>query len=317
MITPPICPICGQDSSLKFANLDDKLFRTPVVASYYRCGNHQCQHMFNWPVPATEQIPALYAQYSTHQRVPLRGDSTKARFLEAITSLFGAVDGLSGQIQRWRIMDMQDRKGAVLDVGCGSGNLLEALRESGHTDLEGVDFDPKAVQVAREAGLNVSAGEVNAVARRDFDVVLMNHVIEHLPSPEKALREVANHLKPSGIFVIRTPNSRSFLAQCFGRDWRGLEPPRHLNIFTTQSLALLAKKTGFRPVEIGTTNAMLQGIFLESVELHAGNRAGKRRTLTRLTLRVFFPLVVLVASLRHILDHSSGEEVCAVLQKED
>lgn len=312
----PRCPICGQVSAKQFADLDDRLFGTLVRASYYRCSNPSCMHLFNWPVPAAEHIPALYAEYSTHKRVALRADGAKARLFEAVVSLFGALDGLSGQIERWRMMDMASRRGAVLDVGCGSGNLMEALRARGHGDLYGVDFDPKAIQVAREAGLDVSVGEVSDVGRRDFDIVLMNHVIEHLPSPEDTLREVRLHLKPGGTFIVRTPNSRSFLARRFGSDWRGLEPPRHLNIFTTKSLGQLAAKTGFRPVEIGTTNAMLQGIYLESAELHASNLTGLRKRLTRAALRVAFPLLVFWASMRHALDQTSGEEVYAVLQRE-
>jgi 2-polyprenyl-3-methyl-5-hydroxy-6-metoxy-1,4-benzoquinol methylase len=316
MTAIPPCSICGQASARQFADLDDRIFGTPVRASYYRCSNASCLHLFNWPVLAAVQIPTLYSEYSTHKRGALSGYGAKARLFEAVVSAFGAVDRLSGQITRWRMMDMAGRTGAVLDVGCGSGNLMEALRGSGHEDLYGVDFDPKAIRVARGAGLDVSVGEVSDIERRDFDIVLMNHVIEHLPSPEETLNEVRARLKPGGTFIIRTPNSRSFLAKRFGSDWRGLEPPRHLNIFTTASLAQLAAKTGFKTVEIGTAKALLQGSSLECAELYAANLTGLRKYLTRAAFRLMFPLLVFLASVRRALDGTSGEEVYAVLQRE-
>lgn len=316
-MTDPQCPVCNHGSVLQFRSLQDKLFGTPVEASYYRCLNDLCLHLFCWPMPDASRIPDLYTEYSTHQHVALRTVGFRARLFEAIVALFGAPDGLSRQIGRWRLMDMEGRRGAVLDVGCGSGNLLDALRSRGFDDLFGVDFDAKAIQVAREIGLDVAVGEVAEVARHDFDFVLMNHVIEHLPLPGKTLEEVRLHLKPGGYFIIRTPNSAGFLARRFGADWRGLEPPRHLNIFTVKSLERLAGKTGFEVIEIGSTNAMLQGVYLESAELHASNLGGWRRRLTRLALRVAFPLVVSTASLLRRHDPSRGEEVFAVLRRKD
>ncbi|MFT0876647.1 class I SAM-dependent methyltransferase [Rhodopseudomonas sp. G2_2311] len=213
-------------------------------------------------------------------------------------------------------MDMEGRRGAVLEIGCGSGALLEALKCRGHDDLSGVDFDPKAIQVARDAGLNVSVGEIGDIQRCDFDIVLLNHVIEHLQSPEETLKEIWSRLKPGGSLIIRTPNSSSLLATLFGSEWRGLEPPRHFNIFTMASLRLLAKKADYVTVEMGTTNAMLQGVYLESAELYAGTLRGWRKLLIRAGLRLMFPLLVLLASVRHAFDESSGEEIYAVLQKE-
>ncbi|MFN3721016.1 MAG: class I SAM-dependent methyltransferase [Rhizobium rhizophilum] len=316
MTESTFCPVCSHPAVIQYKALKDRLYFARPKADYYACSNSKCRHVFAWPTPNRDQIPALYETYSTHAPVALLRKNSKSRLIDLSVALFGLVDDLHGQIRRWRLMDMANRRGAILDVGCGAGNLLVALRADGYDDLTGIDFDPKAVQVAQAAGLNVQAGEVSDVDRRDFDVVLMNHVIEHLPDPEQALVDVFARLKSGGVLIIRTPNSGSYLANFFGSDWRGLEPPRHLHIFSVESMELMARKAGFRPIDVGTTNAMIQGIYLESVDLRLQSMSGLRRRLMRLILRASFPIFVLAASIRRSSNGTSGEEVYAVLQME-
>lgn len=212
-------------------------------------------------------------------------------------------------------MDMANRKGAVLDIGCGSGNLLSELRFLGFSDLTGIDFDPKAVSAARDAGLEVFQAEINDLERRDFDIALMNHVIEHVISPIQFLCQTLDHLAVGGLLVIRTPNSTSFLAKLFGRNWRGLESPRHINVFSYQSLERACAQAGFTVTEIGSTNSMLQGIYLESVELILTDMKPFYSRLCRAALRLAFPLVVFISSVKRRIDPFSGEELFAVLRK--
>jgi SAM-dependent methyltransferase len=81
----------------------------------------------------------------------------------------------------------------------------------------------------------------------------MSHFLEHVHEPAELLAESHRILKPGGRLVVLTPNSGSWGHLEYQGCWRGLEPPRHLHIFNSQSLDRLARQTGFGKVTISTT----------------------------------------------------------------
>lgn len=127
--------------------------------------------------------------------------------------------------------------GRVLDIGCGDGAFLEWARAAGWEGI-GVDPDPGAVASARSRGLDVRLGDARVLVdeRASFDAVTLSHVLEHVHDPEALLKQIRELLKPGGLLWLDTPNVASTGHRLFGRSWRGLEPPRHLVLFTPSSL---------------------------------------------------------------------------------
>jgi ubiquinone/menaquinone biosynthesis C-methylase UbiE len=105
-------------------------------------------------------------------------------------------------------------------------------------EVYGLDFDPRAAEAARSEGLSVQYGKVECQGYPSefFDAVTLNHVIEHIPDPCKTLKECLRVLKPGGRLIIVTPNGTSLGHLFFGRHWRGIEAPRHLHIFSFESI---------------------------------------------------------------------------------
>jgi SAM-dependent methyltransferase len=133
-------------------------------------------------------------------------------------------------------------------VGSGSGAFVAQMRRLGW-DAEGIEPDAAAVQVARRAGLPVTAGSLSDLedGARDgaYDAVTLSHVIEHLHEPASALATVHRVLRPGGTLWIATPNVESRGHAEFGRDWLALDPPRHLVVFAPAALADLVTSAGF------------------------------------------------------------------------
>jgi 2-polyprenyl-3-methyl-5-hydroxy-6-metoxy-1,4-benzoquinol methylase len=137
----------------------------------------------------------------------------------------------------------------VCELGCGSGHNLMLLRELGCTVL-GVEPDPRARQVAQDNGLTVLAGTAEALPQdlgdQTFDLLLMNHVLEHCLEPKQVVQNAHKLLNPQGFLVVETPNSTCLGGQKANIAWPFLDVPRHLHFFTAQSLQTLCEQESFR-----------------------------------------------------------------------
>jgi SAM-dependent methyltransferase len=135
----------------------------------------------------------------------------------------------------------------ILDFGCGTGKLLQALYYYGFRDLTGADafiendiFYPNGVTIYKR-----SLSEIEPF----FDLVMLHHSFEHLPEPFESLREIYR-LLPGGKFcLIRIPVA-AFAWEKYGVDWVQLDAPRHLFLFTEKSFRRLAEKAGFEVAKV-------------------------------------------------------------------
>lgn len=137
-------------------------------------------------------------------------------------------------------------QGRALDVGCGSGQFMRLLQYFGW-EVAGVEIDPVAVETAqRTTTTEVFAGEVQDApfAPASFDFVHMSHVIEHMADPVASLRAVAALVKPGGAVYIEAPNGDSWNTRHCREYWFGYDAPRHLHMFSPETLAETAAAAG-------------------------------------------------------------------------
>jgi 2-polyprenyl-3-methyl-5-hydroxy-6-metoxy-1,4-benzoquinol methylase len=290
----PKCILCGCEGQFLYSQLEDRLFGASGAWSFKVCPNRKCKLIWLDPMPVKEDLAKAYASYYTHSTRNNGSSASRLRLMfRSMERAFWIEEydyRLGPRTFRTAIMaklmyllPLQRRRadggvrflrsvpqGYLLDVGCGSGEWLAFMRDLGW-QVEGVDFDENAVRVAKQKGLNVHCGalELQNYPDAKFDAVTLNHVIEHVPDPIGILSECARILKPSGKIVVFTPNSSSLGHRVFKHNWRGLEPPRHLHLFSTQSLPFLLARAGFRNIKIRPQIA--RSVIYESALLwHAG-----------------------------------------------
>ncbi|RTL36260.1 MAG: class I SAM-dependent methyltransferase [Candidatus Melainabacteria bacterium] len=143
----------------------------------------------------------------------------------------------------------------VLDIGCADGRALNWYKkiESKNVRTFGVDFDPIAVQKAREAGHTIYEGlfEEAQIPQNFFDMAVATHVIEHVANPKAFAKRALDVIKPGGILLLETPNINSFDAMLFRhRHWGGYHFPRHWVFYDADTITNLMKELGFDIIEI-------------------------------------------------------------------
>lgn len=140
-------------------------------------------------------------------------------------------------------------KGKALEAGSSTGLLLSLLKDKGWEVL-GIEPSQSGASVAIEHGvptLNTTFELVN-LPQRSFDLIIFNHVLEHMENPVLILRKAHKILRKDGLSLIDVPNFASLSARLSGPTWRYILPREHRWHFTPTSLFLLLEKSGFMPV---------------------------------------------------------------------
>jgi 2-polyprenyl-3-methyl-5-hydroxy-6-metoxy-1,4-benzoquinol methylase len=314
--------------------LKDVLFGAPGEWRLVQCAARGCATLWLDPQPLADDIGVAYERYYTHGDTE-PGDSAFRRLYRCAKRGYVAwrygypaswpcrVVGVLLHLLPGRRLDADCEVmflpaiegGRLLEVGCGSGRQLANMRDLGWVTI-GVDLDQQAVAAARAKNLDVRVGTLDdqVFAAGSFDAVVLNNVVEHVYDAAGLLRAVHHVLAPGGRVIVLTPNPRGLGHRWFGKHWRGLEPPRHIAIFTAASLAALARGAGFSDVDVTATVRNSRWIFVASRAIRAAYEGGRDEALVASPgiAAEWFQVTEWALSL---LWHEAGEELLLVARK--
>jgi ubiquinone/menaquinone biosynthesis C-methylase UbiE len=204
---------------------------------------------------------------------------------------FGIVYKIRSRLEARRVLswckDLAD-DAKILDIGCGDGFHLNLLKEYGNKtwQLEGIDVDERAAQMAHMSGLTVHLGTVETLdlPKNAYDFAFMIQTIEHVAHPEKVLAAVFEILKPNGKLVVVTDNTDSVDFTLFKKSyWGGYHFPRHWNLFNRKSLKKLAENCGFGVADLTTQVSPVNWVY--SIHNALVDLRAPRFLIDRFTLR--------------------------------
>jgi len=329
LIQTPNCPIDGAFGAVRYAEVCDAFFGTQGRWTYRQ--HSQTGHLWLDPRPADDSIGELYTNYYTHSGHPLAGEGVwqqamalalsaklgypmpkKPRMLAKLVSLLPSVSA-AAELEVMRIQALET--GRLLDVGCGGGAFLRRMRKAGWV-VAGTEPDPKAAaRLAAQEGFPVysSLEDIDLLQVQQFDIIVLSHVIEHLPDPIETLIQLRSLLRTDGRLLLTTPNALSLGSRIFSAFWRGLEPPRHFNIFSPDSLIQALECAGFQIKRMNTDVRLARGIFYLSYLAWIGgceleSARGHGRRFLKFIGYAFQVLEALAVKLRPNL----GEEIFCV-----
>lgn len=242
----PGCPLCEKP---------DAAYLWPVREStdfaVFSCP--RCQGRFLAPQPTDVFLKDIYSQ-SYYDAWGLQEDGGAVKKMKIST-----FDIRLDLLEKW-----SKNKGAILDVGCATGFFLEAARDRGFTPF-GVEFCPYSAKIAKEKFGNDAAFEGILEAcpfpDKNFDVIAMSDLLEHVRDPHALLEKTRELLKDDGLVMIMTPNTDSFTQRVMQRQWVHYKL-EHLFYFNGTSIKQLAEAHQFRVIHREPATKTLNLVYL-------------------------------------------------------
>ena len=231
-----ICSLCGSCESKFLFDAKDRAHGIKGSFTYVKCTD--CGLVYMNPQISPEDVKAFYPDdYAPHKsHLDKAGKSekmSKSRLERSLPKL---------------LLQKLNENSRVLDVGCGSGKFLGGIKNIFGCKVYGLDISEQAAKIAKDDyGIEVFTGVVTVAPFPPdyFDVITAWQYLEHVHNPLESLQMFYRLLKPDGLCAISTPNFDSFNAKIFKDRWFGLECPRHLYIYTPETINKLLQKAGF------------------------------------------------------------------------
>lgn len=153
-------------------------------------------------------------------------------------------------VERLKLVERYIEPGKLLEIGCSVGTMLTAAKKRGW-QVKGIDINKESVRYCKKNGLDVEAKTIEEFKTEDeFDLIIMNDLLEHVPDPVATLMIASSFLRKNGILFIATPNISSLLARASGRRWLHLKPDEHIYYFSEGTIRKMLMKTGFQVLRI-------------------------------------------------------------------
>ena len=290
------CEICN---NTRFTHLfigRDKLLGLQGEFDLVKC--NCCGVEFLNPQPNHQELKKYYDSNKYYSLKKISNDSFKTKFKIFLYKLYFTKNNnymykLLFSPIKFMIRTTILKKGLkILDIGSGTGQFLYEMKQCGLNvyGVEPGDFD-------ESENLNIkNTTLLNAKYPSNFfDIITMNHVLEHLDNPNETIKEIYRILKNNGIFIIGVPNTRSLANKLFNKNWLAYDVPRHLFNYSDKLIVDILKQHNFKIKEVRYNSRPSQFVMSLYFLLGIKKRDGFINNILEL---LFTPLTLLVNSIK-------------------
>lgn len=249
------CLICNNVSGNELVKLKELQLGLGEIFMYQRCGNCNSMQLLNPPADFSPYYPVeKYYSFTNGIKILKHSDflrKAKTNYLlYGKSKLLGSILSIGYKIPdffQWMIELKAQLDDEILDVGCGNGMLLEKLHKMGFNRLTGID--PFIGEEKDFGSVKILRKNIEDIAGK-FGVIMMHHVLEHLPNPLRALKNTHSLLQENRSLLVRIPVMGNYGWNTYGEFWAGLDAPRHLFIPSEKGMRMLAESAGFEVTKV-------------------------------------------------------------------
>jgi SAM-dependent methyltransferase len=286
------CNICGGPTTS--IEVKEQMMGLKEKFTYNQCS--VCGHTHLEPVPADMgkyYDTKEYYSFKTNHSFAASGEKNIKLTLKKILLRLGAKKSFLFSSALKAVLSVKgiSQQSNILDYGCGAGQFVEELNSLGFIHTKG--YDPFLPQDVSNNGELYLTSNLAALKIKQWDIITLNHVFEHLQDPVPVLQNLRGLLQEKGKLILRFPIIDSFAFEKYRENWVQLDAPLHLNLFTRKSIRTAVEKAGgFGIVSMYDDSFHFQftgsELYLKDLSLNPENNNRKKRFLSLSTYRYHF-----------------------------
>ena len=264
MIDLKNCPICNQNSFTKVYTCKD---HSTSHENFTIINCNSCNFTFTNPRPSDKDLSNYYLSqnYLSHT-------NNKNTFFEKLYQIVRKI----AVKQKLYLLNAFAKTKVHLDIGCGTGEFLNACKNAGYKTKGIEPSDIASNQAIINFDLNVSKNtDLSQFETGEFETISMWHVLEHVPELKLTIKQLKRILMKEGKVIIAVPNLKSWDAHYYKEYWAAWDVPIHLWHFSKNSLQKLFELHGFTLIK---TKPMLFDSFYVSI-LSEEYKTGKKNLI--------------------------------------
>jgi 2-polyprenyl-3-methyl-5-hydroxy-6-metoxy-1,4-benzoquinol methylase len=262
------CPYCSSENIVFLFGAPERLTNLPGKFSIYKCGN--CDLVFQNPRVREEYISLYYTNRLGYYNLPKDGVKNKniinelKKFFKKQTLInhfnynlgkenlfYFLLTFLFKKVLKIKTFPYFKKQGNLLEIGCSNGELLEEMRKLGW-NVNGIEMNTKTAIYAREKrNLEIYNKRIEDCNfnKGEFDVIIMNMLLEHLYNPFRTLEDITLWLKKEGQLIFSIPYFNGFEFKWFKSYCYGLHLPNHVTFFNKKIIRDCLKKLGYKDIK--------------------------------------------------------------------
>lgn len=238
------CSICRFEGPHQEHSVREMMIGFRSTFTYSQCSNCGCLQLIDPPLTMENFYPNDYYSLKSHH--PQKGGLRKwLKNRKNAYALWGndSIGRLVNAIKPNKSISLLtglhlSKEHAILDVGCGTGLLLNDLKDLGFKNVKGIDpYIANTLQYSN--GLVIEKKHLEEM-EGNWDLIMFHHSLEHMPDPIRAMKKVHQLLNPGGHCLVRVPVADSFAWEKYKENWVQIDAPRHYHIFTNKSMHWIA-----------------------------------------------------------------------------
>lgn len=222
------CKVCNSTDIIKFNYGGIGLFK---------CPNCDISYLENFPDNQT-----LNTLYSKNYSISTKDSDTELRRTVQQSENYSILNIINKFCSKAK---------HIADIGCDKGFFIDEARRNGF-DVYGVELNQNARKYCENIGLKIET-DISKYHKK-FDVITMNHSLEHFPNPDEYLCNLKSFIENDGLLIIRVPAFDSFSAKILKNNWIWFQPENHYFHYSIKSLKFILEKNGYKILDIHHRN---------------------------------------------------------------
>ncbi|MCE4567103.1 class I SAM-dependent methyltransferase [Caballeronia sp. CLC5] len=270
------CPVCRASASDADAFLDERV--DPSTLDSFSFASRKEPEFFNYRMVRCRKCDVVYVD-----RPPSQQALAQAYHEADFDSVEEANDAATAYLRELAPALRRVERNSALEIGTGTGVLLEGLVERGFARVVGIEPSPAAIAAApanRRAWIREGIFQEHDYEPASFDLVCCFMTLEHVREPLEIAESVLRLLKPGGAFVTVTHDYRSAVNRLLGRRSPIIDI-EHMQLFSQSSIAALLGNAGYVDVAVKPfVNRYAISYWTRLLPLNSAMKQGAMRLLS-------------------------------------